>query len=44
MNAWVRCGQIGRAEKIMEQMEKAFYDGKGEVVPNVVSFTTLMNG
>lgn len=50
MSAWVRCGQIRRAEDILDRMERGGFDGKGEddrigkVAPNVVSYTTLMNG
>jgi hypothetical protein len=50
MNAWIRCGQVGRAEKILERLEQGLYsgedeyDGKDDVVPNVVTYTTLMNG
>jgi len=50
MSAWVRCGQIRRAENILDNMEQGVYAGRGEddrmgtVAPNVVSYTTLMNG
>jgi len=44
MNAWIRCGELQRAEQILERMEKAFYEGSFAVVPNVVSYTTVMNG
>jgi hypothetical protein len=50
MNAWIRCGQVTRAEQILERMESGFYnggddyDGKDDVVPDVVTYTTLMNG
>lgn len=50
MSAWVRCGQITRAETILDKMEQGEYAGRGEddrmgtVAPNVVSYTTLMNG
>ena len=50
MSAWVRCGKIKKAESILGKMEQGAFDGKGEndrverVAPNVVSYTTLMNG
>jgi len=50
MSAWVRCGRIRRAEDILDRMEQGDFDGRGEdgrigtVAPNVVSYTTLMNG
>ncbi|CAJ1941407.1 unnamed protein product [Cylindrotheca closterium] len=50
MSAWVRCRQIRRAENILDRMEQGVYAGRGEdsrtgtVAPNVVSYTTLMNG
>lgn len=50
MHAWVRCGQTVRAEKILDKMEQGVYVGKGEDgrveggAPDVVSYTTLMNG
>ena len=44
INAWVRSGELQKAEKILEGMERSFYSGRGKIVPNVVSYTTLMNG
>lgn len=46
MNAWTRCGKIERAERILKDMEESFYNGstEGRIAPNVVSYTTLMNG
>jgi pentatricopeptide repeat protein len=44
MNAWIRCGKIQRAEQILEQLESSYYDGERVVVPNVVAYSTLMNG
>jgi pentatricopeptide repeat protein len=44
MNAWIRSGELRGAERILEEMERCFYQGKSDIVPNVVSYTTLMNG
>jgi pentatricopeptide repeat protein len=46
MNAWTRCGNVDRAEHILKDMEESFYKGilNGRIKPNVVSYTTLMNG
>ena len=50
MHAWVRSGQVARAEKILDNMEQGVYVGRGEDgcmgdgAPDVVSYTTLMNG
>jgi pentatricopeptide repeat protein len=44
MNAWIRSGDIRRAECILDKMEKAFQQGTGDVLPTVVSYSTIMNG
>jgi pentatricopeptide repeat protein len=44
MNAWIRSGDIKRAERILDKMEKAFEAGTGDVLPTVVSYSTIMNG
>ena len=46
MNAWSKCGKLDRAERVLEEMEMSYYDKRSEVriAPNVVSYTTLMNG
>lgn len=45
INAWTRCGKVEKADKILLEMEKAYYGGGAEgTTPNVVSYTTLMNG
>ena len=44
INAWVRSGEMQQAEQILDYMEKSYYKGKGKIVPNVVSYTTVMNG
>jgi pentatricopeptide repeat protein len=43
MNAWVKAGDLQRAEQILSEMEKSYQDG-GSITPSVISYTTLMNG
>jgi hypothetical protein len=44
MNAWVRSGDMRSAELILSKMVQAYNEGTGGVLPNVVSFSTIMNG
>jgi pentatricopeptide repeat protein len=44
MNMWVRRGDLTRAAIILNQMEEAYRSGDNDLAPNVVSYTTLMNG
>ena len=43
INAWIKCGDIQRAEQILLDMEEAYSRGEG-IAPSVVSYTTIMNG
>jgi hypothetical protein len=41
---WTRYGKQAKAEEILRQMEQAYFDGRHEIAPNVVSYTALMSG
>lgn len=44
MSMWVRKGDLTRAAEVLDQMEEAYDLGNKILAPNVVSYTTLMNG
>ena len=44
LNSWVQCGEVVRAEELLETMEQLFQTGNLTLPPNVVSFTTVING
>jgi hypothetical protein len=46
MNAWVKCGNVSRAEQILLRMEQSSKQGGADkvIAPNVVSYSTVMNG
>jgi pentatricopeptide repeat protein len=44
INAWVRCGKMKQAEKVLTRMEQYHAEGKTQMAPNVVSYTTVMDG
>lgn len=43
MNAWVRCGDVVEAEKLLCIVENLGEAGE-DICPNVVSYSTVMNG
>lgn len=43
MNAWLRCGNVQQAEHLLRQLEQLYKAGDS-LAPNVVSYSTVMNG
>lgn len=44
INAWVRCGKVERAEEILKRMENFSSQGHTNMSPNVISYSTVMDG
>lgn len=42
--AWTRCGDALRAEQVLDMMEVYHAAGDNDLAPNVVSYSTLMDG
>lgn len=40
---WVRQGDIGRATRLLDEMEQAYRSGNIDLAPDVVSYTTIMS-
>lgn len=44
MNSFIRAGDVSKAANLLKRMEDEYMNGNGVLKPNVVSYTTLMNG
>ncbi|KAG7347152.1 PPR: pentatricopeptide repeat domain containing protein [Nitzschia inconspicua] len=44
INFWIRCGDFARATSLLDEMEQAYKEGNDDLAPDVVSYTTIMNG
>lgn len=44
MNSFIRAGNISKAVDLLAKMEEEYVNGSETLKPNVVSYTTLMNG
>lgn len=44
LNSWVQCGDVVRAEAILNRMEQLSEAGKSDIAPSVVSYSTVING
>lgn len=44
LHAWVRCLNVQRAEQVLNDMEQMLEEEQSDLVPNVVSYSTVMSG
>ena len=44
LNGWVQCGEVVRADMILNRMEQLSETGQSSICPNVVSYSTVING